>query len=137
MKKNKKVKENAFYAATRSLPDENGAPLKWEIRPISTRESEEMRAECTKEVPITGKPGAFRPKVDAELFSAKMVAASVVHPDLYDKELQDSYGVKTPEDLLKEMVDNPAEYDAFIRFVMNFSGIDESMDEKVEEAKNS
>lgn len=137
MKKNKKVKENAFYAATRSLPDENGEPLKWEIKPISTRESEEMRAECTKEVPITGKPGAFRPKVDAELFSAKMVAASVVHPDLYDKELQDSYGVKTPEDLLKEMVDNPAEYDAFIRFVMNFSGIDESMDEKVEEAKNS
>ena len=137
LKKNKKVKGNTFYAATRSLPDENGDPLKWEIKPISTRETEELRAECTKEIPIPGKPGAYRPRVDTDLFSAKMVAASVVFPDLYNKELQDSYGVRTPEDLLKEMVDNPAEYDEFIRFVMNFSGVDESMDEKVDEAKNS
>ena len=38
-----------------------------------------------------------------------MVAASVVYPDLDNAELQDSYGVKRPEELLLEMVDDPGE----------------------------
>lgn len=29
-------------------------------------------------------------------YLAKMVVSSVVYPDLYDRELQDSYGVMTP-----------------------------------------
>ena len=64
-----------------------------------------------------------------------MIAASVVYPDLYNKELQDSYGVTTPEDLLLEMVDDPAEYNEFVKFVQDMSGF-ESMSEKVDEAKN-
>ena len=32
LKKNKKEKKNAFFAATKSLCDENGEPLKWEIK---------------------------------------------------------------------------------------------------------
>ena len=48
MKKNKKVRENTFYAATSSLVDENGEPLKWEIKPLTTEEVERIRLECTK-----------------------------------------------------------------------------------------
>lgn len=136
LKKNKKVKANAFYAATKSLCDENGEPLKWEIKPLTTKESEDIRTSCTTEVQVPGKRGMYRPKVDSKMYIARLISSCVVFPDLYNAELQDSYGVKTPEDLLKAMVDNPAEYDDFANFVQNFSGLDESLADKVEEAKN-
>ena len=50
--------------------------------------------------------------------------------------MQDSYGVTKPEDLIKEMIDNPAEYDDFAVFVQSYNGFDISMAEKVEQAKN-
>lgn len=136
LKKNKKEKANAFYTATKSLRDENGKPLEWEIRAVPTRENEDIRNACTVEVPITGKNGMYRPKLNTSLYAAKLAAASVVFPDLYDKELQDSYGVTKPEELIKELLDDTAEYNAFLEFIQNFSGLDEAMDEKVAEAKN-
>jgi hypothetical protein len=136
LKKNKKVKTNAHYAATKSLCDENGNPLEWEIKPLTTKEAEDIRTECTTEVPVTGKPGMFRPKLDSKMYFAKLISACIVFPDLYNAELQDSYGVKTPEDLLKEMVDDPTEYNAFAEFIQNFNGLDETLADKVEEAKN-
>lgn len=136
LKKNKKVKTNTFYPATKSLCDENGNPLEWEIKALTTRESEDIRSSCTTEVPVTGKKGQFRPQVDSALYIAKVIAASVVFPDLYNKELQDSYGVTKPEELIKEMIDNPTEYNTFAEFVMNYNGLEESINDKVEEAKN-
>jgi len=136
LKKNKKAKNNTFYAPTASMTDANGEPLKWEIRAINTRESEKIRMECTTEVPVKGKTGMFRPKVDSSMYVAKLITSCVVFPDLYNAELQDSYGVRTPEDLLKEMLDNPVEYNAFAEFVQNFTGLDETLQDKVEEAKN-
>ena len=136
LKKNKKVRTNTFFAATKSLCDENGKPLEWEIKALTTKESEDIRSECTTEVPVTGKPGMVRPKVDTKAYIAKLIAACVVFPDLYNKDLQDSYGVRTPEDLLKEMVDDPTEYNALAEFIQNFNGLDESLEEKVKEAKN-
>ena len=136
LKKNKKIKANTFYPATKSLCDEEGKPLEWEIRALTTKESENIRSACTKEIPVDGKKGLYRPRVDTKLYVAKIMVASVVFPDLYNSELQDSYGVTKPEDLIKEMIDNPAEYDAFAEFVTNYNGLDESFADKVEEAKN-
>lgn len=136
LKKNKIQKQNTFYPATKSLVDEKGEPLLWEIKAISTAENDQLRDECTMEVPVKGKPNMYRPKVNTSKYIGKMLAASVVFPDLMNAELQDSYGVSTPEDLLKQMIDNPAEYNDFANFIQNFSGFDTSMDEKVEEAKN-
>lgn len=136
LKKNKKVKVTTHYAATKSLCDENNNPLEWEIKALSTTESEDIRDACTTEIPVKGKPGMFRPKVDTKAYIAKLIASSVVFPDLYNTELQDSYGVKTPEALLKEMVDDPAEYNALAEFIQNFNGLDETMADKVEAAKN-
>ena len=136
LKKNKKVKVNTRYAATKSLCDDKGNPLEWEIKALTTRESEDIREACTVEVPVKGKPGMVRPKINTKDYIARLIASCVVFPDLYDKDLQDSYGVKTPEELLKEMVDDPVEYNAFAEFVQNFNGIDESLADKVEEAKN-
>lgn len=136
MKKNKIVKENTTYAVTKSLIDENGNPLVWTIKPLTTKENDAIRDECMIDVPVKGKPNVFRPRLNTSKYIAKMLCACVVEPNLYDKELQDSYGVMTPEELLKEMVDNVAEYDAFTTFVQNFNGFSSNMEDKVEEAKN-
>lgn len=136
MKSNKIEKENGFYAATKSLCDEDGKPLEWEFRHITSKENEALREDCTIEVPITGKPNMYRPKVQSGKYIQKMIAASVVMPDLYDKELQDSYGAMTPEELLLAMVDDPGEYNELTSFVQRFQGFNVSFNDKVDEAKN-
>ena len=69
-------------------------------------------------------------------YLAKMLCACIVEPNLYDKELQDSYDVMTPEDLLQAMVDDPGEYQDFATFVQNFNGFNTTLEDKVDEAKN-
>jgi len=120
MKANKTEKKNEMYAATKSLCDENGKPLEWEFRHLTSKVNESLRDDCTIDVPITGKPNMFRPKVQSGKYIQKMITASVVMPDLYDAELQDSYGVNTPEDLLLAMVDDPGEYNELAAFVQGF-----------------
>ena len=124
-----------MYAATKSLRDENGDPLLWELKPLTTREQEEIRDECIVEVPVPGKRGMYRPKTNVSKLTAKMICASVVYPDLNIAELQDSYGVKTPEDLVREMVPSPGEYAEFAQFIQEFSGFTDFEDE-VNEVKN-
>jgi hypothetical protein len=135
LKKNKIQKENTTYPATKSLLDEEGKPLLWEIKPLKTKGNEDIRESCTIEVPVKGKPNMFRPKLNTSAYIAKMIIASVVEPNLYSAELQDSYGVKTPDDLLKEMIDDPGEYNEFAAFIQKFNGFS-SLEDKVEEAKN-
>lgn len=136
MKSNKITKENTTFAATKSLLDEEGKPLQWTIKPLTTRENESIMDSCMIEVPVVGKPNMYRPKLDTSKYMCKLVCASVVEPNLFDAELQDSYDVKTPEDLLKEMVDDPGEYQAFVSFVQNFNGFNATFADKVDEAKN-
>ena len=136
MKANKTVKANELHAVTKSLCDENGKPLEWEFRHISAKESDAIRDECMREIPVAGKFGAYRQKLDASKYIHKLITASVVEPDLFDTELQDSYGVCTPEELLYAMVDEPGEYNDLAAFVQKLNGFDVSFDDKVEEAKN-
>lgn len=135
MKGNKVKKQNVKYAATASLVDENGKPLEWELRPISTKEDEKIRESCTIEVPVKGKPNMYRPKTDMKAYQAKVVCAAIVYPDLNNAELQNSYGVMTPEDLLREMVDSPAEYTDLAVFVQKLNGF-KTLQEDVDDAKN-
>ncbi len=133
MKNNKKVRENAMYPATKYLLDENGEPLQWEIQPISTRKNSEIREKCTFEVP--SKLGMVKTKVNNTKYMAMLLAESVVYPDLYNKELQDSYGVSKPEDLIQEMIDDAGEYNNFIAFINEYNDIT-PISEKIEKAKN-
>ena len=135
-KQNKIAKENTFFPATKSLCDENGKPLEWEIKPLSTKEDEKIRDACTLEVPIPGKPNMYRNRVDTSKYIARLISASVVFPDLYNAELQDDYGVSTPEDLIKEMVDDPGEYTAFMAFIQKFNNFNITLQDDIDEAKN-
>ncbi len=135
MKANKKPRENGKWAVTKSLCDENGNPLEWEFRHISTKENEEIREECTADVPIPGKPNMYRQKIKTGRYVQELIAKSVVYPDLFNPELQDSYGVVNERDLLMAMVDDPGEYAELAARVQEFQGF-VSLDEKVDEAKN-
>ncbi len=136
LKKNKNVKENLKVAATKYLTDEEGKPLIWEIRPLTAREDSAIREACTVDVPVTGKPGLYKPKFMAEKYLAKMAAACVVYPNLNDKELQDSYGVMGAEQLITEMIDEPGEYNTFMNRLQEYHGFSQTFQEKVNEAKN-
>lgn len=136
LKQNKKLKENTEYAATKSLTDEKGNPLMWKIKPISTKENDIIREESMIEIPLKGKMGQYRQKLNTSKYLAKLLVNSIVEPNLNDKELQDSYGVMGAEELIKEMIDDPGEYNDFALFVQNYNGFTESLEESVEEAKN-
>ena len=136
LKANKIKRDNTTFAATKSLVDAKGNPLPWTIKPLITKENDAIRDECMIEVPVKGKPNMFRPKLDTSKYIGKMICACVVEPNLYDKDLQDSYGVKTPEDLLVDMVDDPVEYNDLAAYVQKFQGFDVSFEDKVDEAKN-
>lgn len=135
MKANKIQKQNVMHPVTKSLTDENGEPLLWEIKPLTTKENEAIRESCTIEVPVKGKANQYRPKVDMGKYQTKLICAAIVNPDLNNTELQNSYGVMTPEDLIKEMVDDPAEYTDLMVFIQRLSGF-KTLQEEVDEAKN-
>lgn len=135
MKDNQRKKENVFYAATKSLCGENGKPLEWEFCQITADEMAQLQEENTIEVPIAGKPGAYRQKPNASKINKAMICRSTVNPDLNNAALQDSYGVTTPEELLMEMVNSPGEYSNLVAFVTELNGY--NLQEEVDRAKNS
>lgn len=136
MRSNKKEKANGFYAPTGSLCDENGKPVRWEFRHLTSKENDALRDACTVEVQVTGKPGLFRQRLNVSKYLNRMVCTATVCPDLLNAELQDSYGVKTPEDLLYALVDDSGEYSDLCAWMQEFQGFGKTLDEKVEEAKN-
>lgn len=112
-----------------------GKPVQWEIKAIDSDTDEAIRKECTKRVPIGGKRGQYNNETDTDKYIGKMCVACTVYPNLNDAELQDSYGVKSADALLKKML-LPGEYTEYKAKVMEVNGYDMSMEELVDEAKN-
>ena len=113
---------------------ENGEPIEWEIRAITSDENDELRRKSMVNVPVVGQRGAHTRELDDIKYTSALLAASVVFPDLRDAELQDSYGVKTPEALLKKML-MPTEEAKLAQEVMSISEI-ENFGALAQEAKN-
>ena len=135
MKNSKAVRENTTYIPTKSFTDENGKPLEWVIKPLTTKENDELKDRWTKDMPVLGKPNQYTQKLNQSKYIASLVAKSVVEPNLNSSELQDSYGVKSPEDLIREMIDNPGEYADFVEFITKYNGFTDINDD-IKEAKN-
>ena len=127
--------ETVKYVASKRFVDKNGNPQEWEIKPIDSDLDEQLRKECTKKVQIPGKRGQFNQETDTDKYLAKMCVACTVYPNLNDAELQDHFGVKSGDALLKKML-KPGEYTEYKAKVMEVNGYDMSMEEMVEEAKN-
>lgn len=114
---------------------ENGKPIEWEIRALTAGEDEDIRKGATRKMPVPGRRGQYQPETDINLYLARMAAACTVFPNLMDAELQDSYKVKTPEDLLRKMLTS-GEYAEYLQTVQSLNGYDVTTEELVEEAKN-
>ena len=130
LKQNKKTEnEKVLFAASKQFVDEKGNPIMWEMKPLTSRKAQEIRNECNK---IVGK----KVIVDNALWQRRMAAECTVFPNLYDAELQDSYGVMDPADLLMEMLDNDGEFQTYFAKCAEISGYNISDKELVEQAKN-
>ena len=126
--------ENVKFVASKRFAVK-GKPVEWEIKAIDSDMDETLRKECAKRVPIPGKRGQYNQETDMDKYLAKMAVTCTVYPNLNDAELQDSYGVKSAEALLKKML-LPGEYTEYKAKVMEVNGYDMSMEELVDEAKN-
>ena len=131
---NVKPDETVKYVASKRFI-QNKKPIEWELKPVSSSLDEAIRKECTKKVPIAGKRGQYTQETDTDKYIGKLCVACTIYPNLNDAELQDSYGVKSGDELLKKML-LPGEYTEYKAKVMEVNGYDMSMEELVDEAKN-
>ena len=131
LKQNRKEVETVKFVASDRFVDENGNPIEWEIKPLKSKEAENIREQCKTYT----KGGGV--KVDSAKFNRKVAAKCTVYPNLNDAELQDSYGVMGAEDLIVEVLDNDGDYQRYTEKCMEVSGYNVSDAELVEEAKNS
>lgn len=123
------------YVASKRYTDKDGKPVAWKIKSVNCNVDEAIRKDCTKRVPIVGKRGQYNQETDTDKYIGKLCVACTVYPDLNNAELQDSYGVKSADALLKAML-NLGEYTDYKTKIMEINGYDMSMDELVDEAKN-
>lgn len=126
--------ENKKVIISDRFKDKNGNPIAWEIKAITCEENEALQRRSMVQVPVAGQRGAFTREMDNIKYTTALLCASVVYPELDDAELQDSYGVKTPEALLKAML-YPSEETKLAEQVMSLSKL-ETMNDLVDEAKN-
>lgn len=112
--------------------DGKGNPIEWEIKAISCNENEDLQRQAM--VSRKQPNGQVTRELDSIKYLALLVAESVVFPDLLNAKLQDSYGVKTPTELIKKML-YPREFNSLAEIVTAFSQVD-NLAEKVDEAKN-
>ena len=61
---NAKQVENVKLVVSDRFTDEDGKPLEWEVRCISSREDETLRRDCQYRVQVPGKRGSFRQEFD-------------------------------------------------------------------------
>lgn len=126
--------QNARFAPSPRFVGEDGKPLEWEIRCISADEYARIRSSCIRQVPVPGKKNQFTQQLDTYTFQARVAAACTVFPDLTNAELQDSWGVATPEQLVGAMLIG-GEFDDYITEVFEVNGFKDEP-ELVDEAKN-
>ena len=126
--------ETVKYVASKRFAIK-GKPVEWEIKAIDSDVDEILRKDSTKRVPIPGKRGQYNQETDTDKYIGKMCVACTVYPNLNNAELQDSFGVKSADALLKKML-KPGEYTEYKAKVMEVNGYDMSMEELVDEAKN-
>ncbi|OPA76621.1 phage portal protein [Paenibacillus selenitireducens] len=108
-------------------------PIPWKIRSMTEEENAALRKASMKK--IKGKGGVYSQEIDFEEYTARLVATSVVFPELKNAELQQSYGVMGAEALLKKML-LPGEYTVLLQSVQSLNGFDKSEQDLIEEVKN-
>lgn len=108
---------------------EDGKPVPFVIRPITQEENKTLIRKYTK-----------RDKKGVETFDraeyvSALTAAGVVFPDLSNAELQKAYGVLGESSLLQKML-YAGEYAELAQAVQELSGLDQDINDDIDEVKN-
>lgn len=128
--------DNIKHPVSHRFLDETGKPIAWEIKCITSTDDETLRKACMKRVAMPGKKNQYQRETDYDMYLGKLAVTCTVYPNLNDKELQDSYGVMGAEVLLKTML-TPGEYADYLTKIQEINGFDTTLQEEVDEAKNS
>ena len=104
---------------------ENGKTVPFVIRPITQQENETL---MKKHRSVDKKSGV-------EQFNRELTAMAVVEPDLNNAELQKRYGVLGADKVLSAML-YVGEYGTLMEAVQELSGLDQDINEDMDEAKN-
>lgn len=120
------------YVVSDRFKDEEGNPVPFLLVPITGDRDEKLKEECTKQE-VT-KSGRTNVKFDSVGYGRKMTVVTVKEPNLNSKELQDSYGVMSAEELITKML-LPGEYSGLQKKVQEVNGF-KTFDELEEDAKN-
>lgn len=129
MKQNVAPHENTFYEISKRFCEEDGTPIKFEFRALTSKDVDESRDSAITKTRrgITG--------VNSTILMHNLITKALVFPDLEDKELQDSYGVYGASALIGVMFD-AKEYTTLSDIVGALAGFDQDTDELKAEAKN-
>ena len=111
---------------------EKGEPVPFIIKPLNQEENKQLIKKFTKK---EKKNGQVIETFDRTGYMTAMVAAAVVFPDLRNADLQKAYGVLGEEQLLQKML-LMGEFATLSQEVQKLSGLDEDINEDIEEAKN-
>lgn len=126
--------ENKKVVVSSRFKDEKGKPIPFEIKALSADENDDLQRRCMISVPVPGQRGQYTRELDQIKYTAMLLTESVVYPDLNEAELQDSYGVRGAESLLRKML-YTGEYNVLAQEVMALSKV-EGLADLVAEAKN-
>lgn len=108
----------------------------FKLRSITEVENAELKKRAMVRLPIPGRRGQYTTEMDSNKYAYSLCVASTVYPNLNNAELQDSYGVKTPENLLKAMFISGEFADYFFK-VQEVNGFEKDSNfDLIEEAKN-
>ncbi len=126
----KKVEDRVKVIVSDRFLDEDGKIVPFEIRLLSGREITKLQNSAVK-----SNKDMTNVEFDSGEFVSSLVIACVEYPDLMDAELQDSYGVNNPRDLLDKMLTG-AEYVNLQKEIQKANGMLKDFKVLVNEAKN-
>ena len=122
------VENKEVIVSTRFVED--GKPVPFVIKPITQEENKVLIKKHTKQDKKKGIETFERPE-----YIAALTAAGVVFPDLKNAELQKAYGVLGESALLQKML-YAGEFAELAQAVQDLSGLEEDINEDIEEVKN-
>lgn len=140
-KENKKETESINYIASENFCDQDGNPIPWKIRPVTAKEEDTIRRNCTDRK-TDRRTGVINETFDDTRYAQALTVQGIEFPNLFDKGLQKTYGVNSATGVLQEMLTS-GEFQSLALKVIEVSGlsdIEDSVKEnefKTELAKNN
>lgn len=129
----------------KTFSDEEGNPVPFKIRAITTSDLEDIRKGCRNRKIAKdhrGKPifqnGViqYSEEYDNNAMSNEMIARALVFPNLHSQEILDFYGVHSAVEVVPLMFRRLDDYSYIVNKIQEISGITDDGDEIIEEAKN-